>query len=114
MLTTIQDSPHLAPLIWSAFDPMPNFGDHLQTNNVLLRRIMKLKVEKGFNINQEEADGQVQGLKYYESSVSAALSSNKPSALAGLGIGEVGNDVVGLPLPGGLEKKHKVEVKNVE
>jgi len=39
-----------------ALDVMPNFNDSLQTNSILNRRIMKLKVEKGFTINSEEAE----------------------------------------------------------
>ena len=39
-----------------ALDIMPNFSDQLQTNSILNRRIMKLKVEKGFTINTEEAE----------------------------------------------------------
>lgn len=46
-----------------ALDIMPNFNDSLQTNSILNRRIMKLKVEKGFNINNEEAEKKLkQGL----------------------------------------------------
>lgn len=43
-------------LMIEALDIMPNFNDSLQTNSILNRRIMKLKVEKGFNINTEESE----------------------------------------------------------
>lgn len=39
-----------------ALDVMPNFNDSLQSNSILNRRIMKLKVEKGFTINSEDAE----------------------------------------------------------
>lgn len=48
----------------NALDKMPNFSDSLQTNSILTRRILKLKVEKGFQINQEETDKTIkQGMK---------------------------------------------------
>ncbi len=46
-------------LMNEALDIMPNFNDNLQTNSILTRRIMKLKVEKGFTINNEEAEKNV-------------------------------------------------------
>lgn len=42
------------PLVSEALDNMPGFSDELQTNSILTRRIMKLKVEKGFGLNGEE------------------------------------------------------------
>ena len=45
--------------ILEALDSMPNFNDSLQTNSILNRRIMKLKIEKGFTINKEEADSKL-------------------------------------------------------
>lgn len=54
-----------------AFDRIPNFSDSLQTNSILTRRIMKLKVGKGFTINDEEAEKAVNlNLKKYETNVS--------------------------------------------
>lgn len=41
--------------IMEALDAMPSFSDALQSNSILTKRIMKLKIEKGFAINQEEA-----------------------------------------------------------
>jgi len=37
---------------------MPTFSDSLQTNSILTRRVMKLKVAKGFAINEEEVQKQ--------------------------------------------------------
>ena len=42
--------------VMEALDILPNFSDSLQSNSILNRRIMKLKIEKGFAINQEETD----------------------------------------------------------
>jgi len=75
MLQKVDSNPEL---IWTALENIPSFSDDLQSNNVLLRRIMKLKVEKGFAINQEEAEKSIHSLKYYESTVSSALSQNQP------------------------------------
>ena len=64
---------------------MPNFSDGLQNNSILTRRMMKLKMDKGFTINQEEVDTNMnQGMKQYDTHVSSALSQNQPSALSGL------------------------------
>jgi hypothetical protein len=61
---------------------MPNFSDSLQTNSILTRRIMKLKIEKGFTINKEEAEDKArQEAGTSETNVSAALSLNQPSLL---------------------------------
>ena len=58
-------------LLVTALDIMPNFSDDLQSNSILTRRIMKLKVEKGFTINNEEAEKNVShGLKQFETNVS--------------------------------------------
>lgn len=46
-------------LMIEALDIMPNFNDALQSNSILNRRIMKLKVEKGFSMNSEEAKSNV-------------------------------------------------------
>lgn len=48
---------------------------------------MKLKVEKGFGLNDEENK---QGNAQFETnSVSSALSTNHPSAMAGINIDEI-------------------------
>eukprot|EP00347_Sterkiella_histriomuscorum_P016610 403352528 len=82
-------------LMIEALDIMPNFNDALQSNSILNRRIMKLKVEKGFNINSEEVDKKVkQGLTQYETNnqVSSALSTNHPSVLSGIEGLNLGSD----------------------
>jgi hypothetical protein len=63
--------------IAEVLDQMPNFSDSLQTNSILTRRIMKLKIDKGFTINKEEAEVSArQEMKPIDSSVSSALSQN--------------------------------------
>jgi hypothetical protein len=62
----------------NALDRMPNFSEELQTNNVLTRRILELKVKKGFAINKEEAEKNMKNdMKKYATNVSKALTSNK-------------------------------------
>jgi hypothetical protein len=56
MLERAQEDPDVSTLVMNALDKMPNFSDELQTNNVLTRRILQLKVHKGFAINNEEAE----------------------------------------------------------
>jgi hypothetical protein len=55
---------------------------------VLTRRILQLKVQKGFAINQEEAEKNMKtNMKLYATQVSTALSNNvegNSNALAGL------------------------------
>jgi hypothetical protein len=68
--------------ILEALDQMPNFSDSLQTNSILTRRIMKLKIEKGFTINKEEAESSARKeITAGDSTVSSALSQNQPSLL---------------------------------
>lgn len=65
--------------VLEALDMMPNFSDSLQTNSILTRRIMKLKIEKGFTINKEEAETKARQESVVgasEATVSAALSQN--------------------------------------
>ena len=54
MLKLSENDPAAQKLVMEALDKMPNFSDSLQTNSILTRRIMKLKVSKGFSINEEE------------------------------------------------------------
>jgi hypothetical protein len=56
MLERAQEDPQVSQLVMNSLDKMPNFSDELQTNNVLTRRILALKVQKGFAINNEEAE----------------------------------------------------------
>ena len=59
MLDKSASDPTINSLVMNALEPMPNFSEELQTNNVLTRRILQLKVNKGFAINQEEAEKQM-------------------------------------------------------
>lgn len=69
----------------NALDKMPNFSDELQTNNVLTRRILALKVNKGFAINIEEAEKNMKlNMDKYATNVSSALSTNISKANKGL------------------------------
>lgn len=76
MLEKGENDPNMQQLYMDALDRMPNFSDSLQTNSILTRRIMKLKVQKGFNINQEESQSLNKGLQQFETHVSSALSTN--------------------------------------
>ena len=51
MLELSTSDPSAQEAIFEALDLMPNFNDALQTNSILTRRIMKLKIDKGFTIN---------------------------------------------------------------
>lgn len=96
MLDRAQEDPDVSSLVMNALDKMPNFSDELQTNNVLTRRILQLKVQKGFAINNEEAEKSMkQNMAKYTTNVSTALSSNVqklPDALAGLDLDGTGAD----------------------
>jgi hypothetical protein len=62
----------------NALEKMPNFNEELQTNNILTRRILALKVKKGFAINEEEAEKNMRAnMKKYTTNVSTALSKNE-------------------------------------
>jgi hypothetical protein len=39
-----------------AIEKMPNFSEEIQTNNVLTKRILALKVKDGLHINMQEAE----------------------------------------------------------
>lgn len=43
-------------LVKCALEQMPTYSEDLQQNNVLLRRIQKLNIHKGFAISEEEAE----------------------------------------------------------
>lgn len=85
MIELSEQNPDSKALVEEALDKMPNFSDNLQTNSILTRRISKLKSEKGFAINQEEVDKNISQANY-DSTVSQALSTNNPSALAGINL----------------------------
>jgi hypothetical protein len=40
----------------AALEKMPNFSSEIQTNNVLTRRILALKVKDGLHISMDEAE----------------------------------------------------------
>lgn len=83
MIEIAESDPSSKDFVHEALDMMPNFSDSLQTNSILTRRIMKLKIEKGFTINKEEAETKARqdGVGSSEATVSAALSQNQPSLL---------------------------------
>jgi hypothetical protein len=78
MLENSKENPSsVGVMVANALDRIPNFSDELQTNNVLTRRILELKVQKGFAINKEEAEIKMRhDMKKYTTNVSSALSSN--------------------------------------
>lgn len=43
-------------LISNALEKMPNFSAEIQSNNVLTKRILALKVKDGLHVNLEEAE----------------------------------------------------------
>lgn len=43
-------------LISNALEKMPNFSAEIQSNNVLTKRILALKVKDGLHVNMEEAE----------------------------------------------------------
>ena len=43
-------------LISQALEKMPNFSSEIQTNNVLTKRILALKVKDGLHVNVQEAE----------------------------------------------------------
>ena len=51
MLERASQSQEASQLVMNALEKMPNFSEDLQTNNVLTRRILMLKVKQGFAIN---------------------------------------------------------------
>lgn len=82
MIELAETDMNASEFILEALDQMPNFSDSLQTNSILTRRIMKLKIEKGFTINKEEAESTARKeITAGDSTVSSALSQNQPSLL---------------------------------
>lgn len=85
MLQLSKEDAAMQALCGNALDRMPNFSEELQTNNVLTRRILELKVQKGFAINKEEADKSMRAnMKKYTTAVSSALTANKQGSLVGI------------------------------
>lgn len=86
MLDRASEDPKASLLVMCALEKMPNFSEDLQTNNVLTRRILQLKVKKGFAINQAEAETTMkQNMEKYKTTVSSALSKPVGESLAGGG-----------------------------
>lgn len=78
-------------MVSNSLDRMPNFSEDLQNNNVLTRRILELKVKKGFAINAEEAEKNMKtNMRQYATNVSSALTANQ--------VGD--NQLTGLDLDG--------------
>lgn len=87
MLESSKTDATIAQMVANSLDRMPNFSEDLQNNNVLTRRILELKVKKGFAINAEEAEKNMKtNMRQYATNVSSALTANQvgDSQLAGL------------------------------
>ena len=92
MLDRASEDQKASLLVMCALEKMPNFSEDLQTNNVLTRRILQLKVKKGFAINQEEAEKTMkQNMEKYKTTVSSALSKPVGESLAGMNLDGPGN-----------------------
>ena len=80
MLEMSKTNATIAQMVGNSLDRMPNFSEELQNNNVLTRRILELKVKKGFAINAEEAEKNMKNnMKQYTTNVSSALTANQVS-----------------------------------
>lgn len=89
----------------NSLDKMPNFSEDLQTNNVLTRRILALKVKKGFAINQEEAEKSMKhNMAKYTTNVSSALTSNQPAS---------SNALDGIDLDGSSTERFRTNQTNI-
>lgn len=74
MLEQSEQSSAVKELVDSALDGMPNFSEELQTNNVLTRRILQMKVDKGFAMSKEEAEKNMRAnMNQYKTSLSKNL-----------------------------------------
>lgn len=96
MLDQSEMSESTKELVDNALDGMPNFSEDLQTNNVLTRRILQMKVDKGFSMSKEEAQkNMVQNMNAFKTNVSKNLVSNKikkDDQLAGI---QIDDDKIG-------------------
>ena len=91
MLESSKTDATIAQMVANSLDRMPNFSEDLQNNNVLTRRILELKVKKGFAINAEEAEKNMKtNMRQYATNVSSALTANQ--------VGD--NQLTGLDLDG--------------
>jgi hypothetical protein len=106
MLERADEDENAKQLVMNSLDKMPNFSEDLQTNNVLTRRILSLKVKKGFAINQEEAEKSMkQNMAKYTTNVSSALTSNQPN---------LGNALDGIDLDGSSTDRFKTNQTNAQ
>lgn len=71
MIDKSAQDPKIRALVNHALDKMPNFSETLQTNNVLTRRILQMKVDKGFATTKEEAEKAMrQNMNQFQTNVS--------------------------------------------
>jgi len=71
-------NPTVKALVDTALDGMPNFSEELQTNNVLTRRILQMKVDKGFAMSKEEAEKTMKmNMNSYKTQVSKNLGASE-------------------------------------
>lgn len=98
MLESSKTDATIAQMVANSLDRMPNFSEDLQNNNVLTRRILELKVKKGFAINAEEAEKNMKtNMRQYATNVSSALTANQ--------VGD--NQLTGLDLDGSKRNQFK-------
>ena len=98
MLESSKTDGTIAQMVANSLDRMPNFSEDLQNNNVLTRRILELKVKKGFAINAEEAEKNMKtNMRQYATNVSSALTANQ--------VGD--NQLTGLDLDGSKRNQFK-------
>lgn len=90
MLDHSERDDNVRSLVDNALDGMPNFSEELQTNNVLTRRILQMKVDKGFAMSKEEAEkNMIANMNQFKTSLSKNLVSNQPKhgdVLAGINL----------------------------
>lgn len=80
MIDKSETSPSIKSLVDTALESMPNFSEDLQTNNVLTRRILAMKVEKGFAANKDEAIKNMKtNMNQFQTQVSTQLTNNVKS-----------------------------------
>jgi len=73
MILLSQSSQEAKELFSTAFDDMPTYPEHMERNNVLMKRITEIKSEKGFLANKAEEDNQASS-PTLKTIMSAALS----------------------------------------
>ena len=63
-------------LISQALEKMPNFSSEIQSNNVLTKRILALKVKDGLHVNVQEAEREMK-MNMQKLSVNPAASTDE-------------------------------------